>query len=359
MDSKEKKHINNRGVEVNENNIINHLKTYYPNKLINNISDIYRKKRKVYLYINKYCKEHNITNTQYLQQKGFKILSNEVFKNDSGELLSASLVVAKPLIHNKYNVKIIKSLVEDYNCTKSEIAICLGIRRQLVDQQLTKKVFKDNFIGDVGYFEEEVEEKVISIIKALKVEYKSSSLEIKIYFSSKDTKVAILYKYNENIKCIFNPKGSVGDTLKENRYGIYNTHDLELLKDIREGKCIKYIKKWDGDNSKFIIIDNNIRSKLLKNAKRRTMKLESYIEFLDLSLYSLADEIEDRLYGVFKNNLTQDGIVKIENKLENGKTNPGYINIYRDLKKLNISLRELAEKFGFQYKRIINKQSKE
>lgn len=345
------------GVKINEENIDLFLEEYYPNKIISSLSDLSKKKQKVYNHINEYCIKNNMDSIEYLNNKGYKIIKDEnyyTYSQNSETKTSSSLIVDNELSLNKYNIISIINLIESYDLKKAELAEWLGVRRQAIDALLSRKTKYNNFQGEKLYFEPEIEEIICDFIKKLETEYSNKELQLKIYFEKNRAGVAIFYKYKNEIKCIFNPTGKVGEKIKEYEYGKYNNYDFELLRKMQNENVCQYIKRWNEDASKVKIIDNKIEKLININSRRCGIDKAEYLDFLGVKIYTYSDEVEDRLYNIFKINRNKEGIVKLENKSEDGKQSSQYVKVQRDLKTLNISMEDLAEKFGFIYKRIVN-----
>lgn len=345
------------GEKVTEKNIKEFLEKLYPNKLIPNISDICKKKMKVYLFINDYCVENRSVNTDYIRKLGF-LIDNSYLESDI--LISKSFLFNPFTTNNKYNLLLIKELVENFDIKIAKIAKILGVSRQFMDQQMKRKSIISSFTLDEEDFEDDVQELLVKMIENYKSEYNSEDISIYIFGGEK---TAVIYDYHGDKKCVIAPGGIIGQLLEEKGYYKYKKGDIELLEKVNskdlDHDMIRYFKRWNGDESKCRIDNEDIIRKLKANAKQYNMKTEEYYEFIGLNYYTTENELEDKLYYILKNNLNSDGIVKIQNKLSNGKANSQRLKVQRYLRKLDCSLEEIAEKFGFSYKRIVDRGNTE
>ena len=329
----------NWGEKVSEDNIIRYLDELYPNKIIPKISEISKRKQKVYAYINEYCTKNCISNIEYLTERGYLIDSNygEVKVNEkivkSDYNISSSFLYNPLAERNKYNIEAICKLRDFYNVKLAHIANLLEVTRQLIDQQIKRKNVISSFIEEEEDFEDEVLEIVISMIENYDSAYDKDGIIINFYWEKENRNIAILYKYRGDVKCIFNQEGIVNEMLEQHLYYKLYIDDISLLKKIEKCKNKTYHTTWKGEN-KVKIDDKNIIRMANENRKRYNMTLVEYFKFLDFDLYTFNDEMEDRVYKKMKDNLDADGTVKIAIKSEDGKQNPEYTKIHRDIKRL-------------------------
>lgn len=345
------------GEKIDKNNIDSFLREIYPTKIIPKISDIFKKNRKVYTYINEYCTKNCISSFEYLIQRGYIIGNNNAYVEVDGKIVKSDYNISSSFLYNplaernKYNIDVICKLRDCYNVKLAYIAKLLGVTRQLIDQQIKRNDVILSFIEEEEYFEDEVIEIVISMIKNYDLVYDKDGIIINFYWEKESGNIAILYKYKGYVKCIFNQKGIVNEMLEQHLYYKLYIDDIILLKKIEECKSKTYHTTWKGEN-KVKIDDKNIRRLANENKKRYNMTLIEYFKFLGFDVYTSNDEIEDRVYKKMKDNLDADGTVKIAIKNEDGKQNPEYTKIHRDIKRLGKNgIREMAEYFGFKYER--------
>ncbi|WP_294379560.1 hypothetical protein, partial [uncultured Clostridium sp.] len=348
------------GEKVTEENIKLYLEKLYPNKYISKVSDILKKKQKVYIFINDYCTKNGISSIEYLFKLGFNV-GNSYLKDNSfndinidNDICISKSFLFNPLANrNKYNISLINQLKENFNVKISYIAKLLGVTRQIIDQQIKSNDILSSVTLDEEDFEDEIQELIINMISNFEVEYVSEEINIKFYFGKG---IAILYDYHGDKKCVINPDGVIGDLLTSKGYHKYNENDIHLMN--RLGACnkIKYFGRWNGEKDRCRIEDTELKNIINVNKKKHNMAIDDYYSFIGLKYYNIENEIEDRLYKIFKKNLDSDGIVKIPIHLNNGKQNPEYVKVFKDLNSLKISKEALIDKFGFNYKRIVNRE---
>lgn len=271
------KFAEDRGIEFSENNIEKYLEKYFPEKIIYGITSLHDRKQNLYLAIMDECNKKNIEIIDYLHNKGYEVVKNNKISDKTGNLinLSSSLLFSDNIKSNKYNIKAITNLLENYNCSKADLAKVFKCRRQQIDNLLSSISGKDNFLGEKLQFEDEIQNKILELLEDLQTEYISEQIYIKIYFGLKDNNVAILYKYKDEIKHMFNPGGIIGETLSKLSYGKYKELDIKLLRELKlEYAFINKIKRWDGSETKIRIENDKLKENINKNRKKHNMSLK-------------------------------------------------------------------------------------
>ena len=340
------------GKKVDEVYVDYFLNKNFPNKTIQNISEITKKSQKVGAYIREVCKKKSIKQVEYLKQKGYFVLKKRKSRVESECNISSSFLY-NPLSNiNKYNIDLIRELNESYGVKYAKISEILKISRQALDKLLKK----DNFISTFTEYEEELEEEiqkiVINLIKNYEVEYDESGILIKFYWSNKEEKIAILYKYKGDIKCSFNHGLVVDNMFKEYEYYKFKEFDIFILNQIKQCNEIEHYTTWNGDSGKIRIRNKKIEGLINKNKVKHKMNKEEYLSYLGFNLYTFLDEVEDRVYRKMKDNLDSEGNIKIAIKDNNGKQSVEYTKLFSDIRRLGKSgIPDMAEYFGFKYER--------
>lgn len=342
----------NWGKKVDEVYVDSFLNENFPNKTIQNISDINKKSQKVGVYIRELCKEKSIKEVEYLKEKGYVVLGGKKGRLESECNISSSFLY-NPLSNiHKYNRDLIRELKESYGVKYAKIAELLNISRQAVDSLFKKDNFISTFTEDEEELEEEIQQIVMNLIKNYEVEYDKNGILIKFYWSNKEEKIAIVYKYKGDIKCSFNHGSIVDNMFKKYEYYKFKEFDIFTLKQIKQCNEIEHYTTWNGDSSKIRIKNKKIEGLINKNRVKHKMNQEEYLSYLGFNLYTFLDEVEDRVYKKMKENLDSEGNVKIEIKDNNGKQSVEYARMYDDIRRLGKNgIKDMAEYFGFRYER--------
>lgn len=392
--------------ELTESEIVNLLNGLFPQKNIDNITDIMKKNSALYSSIKNVSKENGIKVKDYIERLGFtydgsrkkkldeneavKLLNqlfldksikniSDISKNNSTLYNSISRISKEKNmdisdyleslgfeylnenINSNYDMKSINILCRDYDVNMSELARIVGTSKQNLDSKLKSKKIKRGSYEDCEFTDKELK-LIVNVIKERVHNYedKLNEIIVRIYYGIQEVgKNAVLYKENLKTKICFDLPDIILKELDEFGFNKYQEQDMEILRMIYSEKNLIEV---DEDGIIHIEIDDSkIKNKLSSRAYFLNMNLKEYAQYLGVRFKHLdkrkyTDEYIKKMLEKYK---LDNNIVKIPSGTND------YSSIMRMAKTRGYNgLEEFITSYGFKYERIrvlddINEKYKE
>ena len=150
-----------------------------------------------YVYEPQFEEIHNediYKNTEKLCKRCYRKFEFEV-----STFVSNSYLVAPDVFRNKYNIKLIKKILDEYNITLAEFSKFLGISNQRLDQLKKIENLKFNrFSKPAQLIDVNIKNIVINIFESPNKIYNKDDIFIKVFFENTDkNNLLILYSKSE------------------------------------------------------------------------------------------------------------------------------------------------------------------
>lgn len=289
------------------------MKKLFHNKEVFQISDIQKKNRRLYSYLNEKAQSKGITTEALINELGFNL-------------------------HKEYYpMRSIYELCKNYVVNIAELARMLGFKKQNLDQRLkTAKVLKEKFenyklsLDDIELIKKVINERIFY--------YEDKENKIKIYKSiNKSNNIAVVLVKHDKPSICFDLPDEISELLVKNNYDKYDEQDMDIL---------NYVNFTYGSQD-VESIDYELRNKINYRSKKLKMTIEEYRNFLGIRVENRRKYSEEDIKKILEKYLNDDGIVKIPSKSKD------YIRIFKLADKRGFkSLKEFINSFGYNYERI-------
>lgn len=320
-------YINGWKESLTEQEAINLLNGFFPDKKISNIS-IISKNSVLYSFVREKSKKMKIDTTDYLERLGFVYEGN---------------------INTNYDITALKRLNQEYSINMSELARILGTTKQNLDQKI-----KSKRQPTMPWQKEDFNSKEIDIItKIIKNQdhyYEDIDKEIivRIYHPLKnDGKIAILYKENETIKCKFDLPDDIMTELEKAQFDIFNEKDIEIIKTINSDQQLCQIEDNDDSIKILNVTDQKLKNKIIARANNLKMKYGEYLNYIGFGSLNKRKYSDKDIIDKLSKYVIHDNIVKVP------VNSNDYIRFFRIAENRGYKgLEKFIEAFGFKYERI-------